>query len=324
MLCEGVPATPVWAWNPVPGATSYRVYVALDENFTFKALDDQTSFPPRTPPSHCSTTARTMSRRMEESAAGSAYYWYVVACGPTGCGVPPVSQDPPLPGAKTFKKQSPPIVGLEASNLNGTDITFSWQDYIVANTAPDLWREQIGTQSARTYRIQVDNDESFASPIDTATVDQTTYTATDQLYPEGTYFWRVQARDAEDNGLTWSVVGSFTKESPAVCRRRLRTASRWKGTVPFRWTPQAFASAYKVEIYKNNDYTFSSANRILSATVKTTAYTPSSPIQAAATPYLWRVRRVDTIGNPGPWSDATSFYSSGPPQACSRPQPASG
>ena len=47
-LCDGVPATPVFAWDPVPGATSYRVYVALDVNFTFKAMGSTVVRRPRT------------------------------------------------------------------------------------------------------------------------------------------------------------------------------------------------------------------------------------------------------------------------------------
>ncbi len=45
--------------------------------------------------------------------------------------------------------------------------------------------------------------------------------------------------------------------------------------------------------------------------MKTAAYTPTSPIPASAQPYVWRVRKQDSSGNPGPWSAAQSFLSSG-------------
>jgi hypothetical protein len=309
--CEGVPATPVFSWNPVDGATFYRVWVALDENFTFKAMGS-TSFLQTT-----NTAAALMFgspddvSTLKETTAGSAYYWYVQACSASLCGLSPVSQDPPLPGVKSFKKQSPAVGSLSASNVNGTDITFDWQDYIEPNTVPNLWRGQTGTQSAKNYQIQIDNEPSFATPIDTAIVDQTTYTAADQLYPEGTYFWRVQARDAENNGLTWSAVQSFTKSSPPVELSSPVGGVQVPGTTPFRWAAQPFAGSYSVELYRNNDQTFSTANRVFAATVKTVAYTPASPIPASGTPYLWRVRRNDTSGNPGPWSTPQSFYSAG-------------
>ncbi len=310
-FCDNVPATPVFAWDPVPGATSYRVWVALDENFTFKAMGNTSYL----------ATSNTMAAlcydcsdnvpTLEESTAGSAYYWYVQACGPGGCGLSPVSQDPPLPGVKSFRKKSPQITGLDASNLAGTDITFAWDDYITNNDVVDLWRSQRGTQSARTYYVQVDNDPSFASPIDTANVDQTTYTAYDKLYPEGTYFWRVQARDADDNGLTWSDVKSFVKQTPAVTLSSPVDNVLVPGTHPFRWDPQAFAASYTIEVYKNNDLTFSVANRLFSANAKVPAYTPASPVPASDQPYVWRVRRIDTDGNPGPWSATGTFRSSG-------------
>ncbi len=309
--CDGVPATPVFAWDPVPGATSYRVWVALDENFTFKAMGNT---------SYMTTTSTAAALEygspddvstLKETTAGGAYYWYVQACGPSNCGLAPVSQATPLPGVRAFRKRSPAVTGLVASNLDGTDITFDWQDYIVNNDVPTLWRGQRGTQAAKNYTIQIDNELSFSTPIDTATVDQTTYTALDALYPEGTYFWRVQVRDAESNGLTWSDVATFKKESPAVAPSSPVGGAQVPGTTPFRWASQPFAGGYNVELYRNNDRTFSSANRVFSVTVKTAAYTPASPIPAAAAPYLWRVRRIDTSGNPGPWSASESFFSTG-------------
>ena len=77
-------------------------------------------------------------------------------------------------------------------------------------------------QSAKTYRIQVDNEPSFQAPLlDNQVVDQTTYTAFDRLYPEGTLYWRVQAMDEEDNGLTWSTTQALPRRAPLwSCRRQ--------------------------------------------------------------------------------------------------------
>jgi hypothetical protein len=94
------------------------------------------------------------------------------------------------------------------------------------------------------------------------------------------------------------------------------------GTTPFRWDAAPFAASYTLEVYKNNDLTFSSANRVLSVTAKTTAYAPTTPLPAASTNYIWRVRRVDASGNPGPWSSPATFYSNG--DAATLVQPAQG
>jgi hypothetical protein len=310
VLCDGVPATPVLSWDPVPGAGSYRVYVAQDVNFTTTVL-------PTVPVTNNTMLSIRMTDNVSalpDSQAGSAYYWYVQPCvgvnGAAPCGASPVSQNPPLPGAKSFRKASPAVVGLSSSDPNASEVAFSWQDYYDTNQAT-VWGSQASNQTAKQYRIQVDNDPSFASPIDTRLVDQTTYTEFDKLYADGTYFWRVQATDENDNGLTWSTPQSFTKTSPSVTPSSPIGGAQVSGTTPFRWSAEPFAASYTVEAYKNNDLTFSAANRVFSATVKTTAYAPPSPIPASNQPYVWRVRRQDASNNPGPWSNPATFFSTG-------------
>ena len=138
-------------------------------------------------------------------------------------------------------------------------------------------------------------------------MDQTTYTAFDKLYPDGTYFWRVQAMDDENQGQAWSQVQTFTKTSPPVVPISPVSGASVPGTTPFRWSAAPFASSYTVEAYRNHDLTFSSANRMFSATVKTTAFVPPTPLAALSSSYVWRVRRTDASGNPGPWSTPQSF-----------------
>ena len=80
------------------------------------------------------------------------------------------------------------------------------------------------------------------------------------------------------------------------------------GTTPFRWQPQAFAKSYDIEIYANNDTTFSSANRVASATgIRNAAYVPIDTLPASPDFYLWQVRRTDADGNKGPWSVTGRF-----------------
>jgi hypothetical protein len=305
-LCVGVPTTPVLSWDPVPGAAYYAIYYAQDVNFTTTEI-------PSVP-----TTTNTMfalnlydnKRALPESQAGSAYYWHVRPCqSPVSCGIDPESSDA-LPDTKAFRKASPAIAGATVSDPNASEITFSWQDYVDTNLATS-WGGQPSNQAAKTYRIQVATDPSFGTITDTRTVDQTTYTAFDKLYPDGTYYWRVQAIDAQENGLTFSPVQSFTKASPAVVPSSPVGGALVSGTTPLRWNAQAFAASYTVEVYKNNDQTFSAANRIFQATVRTTSVAPTDPIPASNAPYIWRVRRADSAGNLGPWSATASFISSG-------------
>ena len=167
------------------------------------------------------------------------------------------------------------------------------------------------TRRRRTTASRSTTSPSFSSPIDTRVVDQATVTAYDKLYPEGTYFWRVQALDDEDQGLTWSAVAVVHQVEPAgdplVAGRR----RRGRGDDPVPLVGSTVRRVLHVEVYKNNDLSFSTANRLVNATVKTTAYAPASPIPASGTPYVWRVRRTDPSGNLGPWSNPQTFISTG-------------
>ena len=247
---------------------------------------------------------------LPDSSAGQAYHWFVRPCTATLCGPDPVSSATTL-NTKSFRKISPAVTGLRSSDRAGVEISFDWDEYYASNMAT-TWLGEHSNQSAKTYRIQVDNEPSFQAPLlDNQVVDQTTYTAFDRLYPEGTLYWRVQALDEEDNGLTWSAIQSLTKESPAVQLQAPVDGGSVAGTAPFRWAAQPFAASYTVEVYKNNDRSFSTVNRLFTATVKTAAYAWTEPIPADPAPYVWRVRRTDAEGNPGPWSAPSTFNSRG-------------
>jgi hypothetical protein len=307
--CQDMPTTPVLSWDPVPGAALYLVYYAQDANFTTSEIPS----PIKTRNTIFQLSTLNTLSSLPDSQAGAAYYWHVRACADvnlTQCGPDPVSSASVLPDTRSFTKVSPPVQNLTSSNPNASEITFSWQDYYDTNVGTTVDGET-STQTAKTYRIQVDNDSTFASPIDTQTVDQTTYTEHSKLYADGTYWWRVQAVDDENQGGTWSTPQSFTKVSPQVTQVSPVGGAHVSGMTPFRWDAAPFAASYTLEVYKNNDLTFSAANRAVSASVKTTAYTPATPLPADGTNYVWRVRRVDASGNPGPWSATGVFYSTG-------------
>ena len=151
--CARVPTTPVFTWDPVPGASYYHLTVAQDQNFTTSEMPAgvDTSFP--------MVALRLGDQRstLPESQAGSAYYWHVEACGTNGCTTSPVSRFPPLPGSEAFRKASPGVTGLSTSDPSASEISFSWQDYYDTNVATS-WGGESGNQTARTYRIQVSPD----------------------------------------------------------------------------------------------------------------------------------------------------------------------
>ena len=170
---------------------------------------------------------------------------------------------------------------------------------------------EVSHQTGKQYHLQVSTQNDFSGIVDDVTVDQTTYTPYSKTYPEGALYWRVQATDAANNGLAWSNTGSFTKSSPVPTLVSPINDLVTGGMTAFRWNTTPFAASYKIEVYKNNDATFSSANRIFSVTTKQTAYAYSSPLPASPNRYLWRVQRIDGGAKPGNWSVTGAFYSTG-------------
>lgn len=315
--CPGMTATPVLSWDPKPGVDFYQIYYGNDPNFTTTPYGRKI---PTTANSMFQLSARSVVDEvatLPDSDRGKPTHWFVRPClgTPTRiiqCGPLPVSSADPKPGTQAFQKTSASagtVDQLHSSDPAGTEITFSWPDYLDRNLAGTSHGEP-GIQSGMQYRIQVDDESSFATPLETAVVDQATYTSPSKLYPDGELYWRVQAIDFEGNGLPWSATATLTKRSPEVPLTSPAPGAAIPGTTPFEWTPQAFAAGYQVEVYKNDDANFSPANRVLSATVRTAAYTPTDPVPAGNGGYTWRVRRLDANNNPGPWQTGARHFTS--------------
>lgn len=299
------PATPVLRWDPDPRVAFYIVYMSRNPGFSNLLEADATM--PATTNTVYATTLSNREWSFADSTSSGAYYWHVRPCADAAhCAPSPVST--PNSVQHSFKKTSPSPTNLRTSDPSGSEINFSWSDYFTDNQAY-TWPStgEKSPQAARQYRVQVATDSSFGTVIDTALVDQTSYTSTTKLYAEGTYFWRVQAVDSGENGLTWSDTKTFTKASPAVVQAGPTGNVSTGDALTFRWTSQNFAASYDVEVYKNNDVTHSVANRVFTQRVTTVAYAPAEPLASSDANYLWRVRRVDRSGNVGPWSADRAF-----------------
>lgn len=317
-LCPSMRTTPVLSWDRYPGAEYYVVWFGQDENFTTTEVQ-----PIRTNYNMFALDERVPRAgqgpwTLPESESGHPYYWYVQPCTATACAPRPDSQAVGVSGAASFQKVSPPVTGLQSAATAKNDVTFSWEDYVVTNDSVFTHGES-GQQAAQNYRVVVDNEPSFSSPLlDSHVVDQATYTAKDRLYPEGTLYWKVQALDAGDDardttghGLTWSATQQVIKSSDPVALSSPVGGAEVAGTVPLRWQTQAFAVKYELEVYKGNDTAFSPANRVVQVSTGTTAYAPQVALPASADAYVWRVRRVDSSNNLGPWSTVGRFISKG-------------
>jgi hypothetical protein len=299
--------TPVLDWDPVVGASSYIVTLARDERLTNKI----SGYPLTT-----HNTRWTPTELLPDSQAGQAYYWVVRPCkSPSVCGPDPTE------ATNAFDKTSHSVVTSSPLHTATAEdaITFTWNDYLDTNTSQPA--TSLSRVEARQYRIDVSTSPTFQTILDTATVDQTSYTAPTRTYPEGALYWRVSALDGSSNTVGTSrlvdVDGSdenvglkpqlVTKQSPAVILRSPADGSTDSDTHALRWEPRAFTASYDVEVYKNNDGNFSPTNQVLKVNSKLSVYSFTTPLPAAQLAYVWQVRSRDVSGNPGPWSSPRTF-----------------
>ena len=309
MLCDGVPTTPVLSWDAQPGITHYRVYVSEDANFTnlvsggystttnTRSRSAPVRSPRRSPRARPARRTTGTSGRAQESPA----MW----------SRPGVPEPGAARGRRPSARRRRRVAGLAASDTSASEITFTWNDYFDTNRATD-WRGELGNQSAQKYRIQVDTEPSFVGLSWTpAIVDQATYTAVRQALPRGHALLAGPGARRGRQRPHLVPVAVLHQVQPGGASAVPRQRRGRCGHTPFTWQPQAFAAAYTIEVYKNNDAAFSTANRVFTATIKTPAYAwdqavPRGPdaLHLAGAPH----RRH---GQPGPWSTPARFSSLG-------------
>ena len=158
-ICDGVPATPVFSWDPVPGATLYHVYVAQDVNFTTSEMPDgiNTTFP------MMALRVRRRTPTLPESQAGSAYYWHVQACWGQRARCPPSRGSHPCPVRRRSARRHRPLAGSRPAAPTPARSRSPGRTTATPTPPPSGAGEQ-ANQSAKKYRIQVSPDPSFATP----------------------------------------------------------------------------------------------------------------------------------------------------------------
>jgi hypothetical protein len=184
------PRMPLFTWDWVPGACGYFVVVARDAEFT-KIVDVALT----TQPSYAPRTGSVPATYADET---TTYYWAVMpTTHPRGDGV---STEPFDNHPQAFQKRSTPPSLI--SPAPGGDVTeqpaFRWS----------------AVEGARQYRIQVDDDPTFGSPIADVVTNATGYTSVNALPADSLLYWRVRANDEKLVGLTWSQTGTFRRRLP--------------------------------------------------------------------------------------------------------------
>jgi large repetitive protein len=333
--CDNLRNTPVLSWAPQANAGYYLLYLAKDKDMTNGVYGNQYG---AARPIEVYQPMWTPTAALPDSQANTAYYVRIVPCTyGQGCGALQSAEN-------AFDKLSRKTVLLapQQGRLTGTtdqvgttvacdqgtdpangspvsycanDVTLSWEDYRNSETTsyqPTTDRpfdsgtplQAPGQTEARSYVVQVATDPGFQNVFDQAEVDQATYTAPGQTYPEAPLYWRVRAIDGNGNQLPWSDTGKFIKKSPVPVPTVPADGATVPGDIVLGWNALGTAAYYHLEVYKLGDTTASPANRVLDRTTRQRVFTLESPLPAlpAGNDYVWRVQRFDASNRAGDWS----------------------
>jgi hypothetical protein len=250
---------PTISWDPAPGASRYRVTVALDAAMSnVQRIVDLAG------------AQWTPSDSWPEGGPKNGFFVTVQACDNNGCGFAgtPVS----------FRKASPrSVVTSGPPPING-EFTFAWQSYADALAAASGQDE---TQDAYAYHVQVARSDhpSYDLRVDDRLVDETSYMP-QVSYGDGAFIWRVQAVDSAGHMLPWSTSHAFTRDAtpPRAVSVSPNTAVGVTQALKVTFSePVTGVSAASLGFSP-------SASRTVSVTSPTTAtITPTSPLVPGAT-----------------------------------------
>jgi hypothetical protein len=240
-------ATPLLTWDWVPGACGYFVVVARDEDFTNVVDVAFTNYPAYAPRGSFAPLSY---------ADSASYYWAVMPTRDSngnGLSTQP-QQDAPQSFAK--RSTSPTLLSPAQGTLVTGQPSFRWGP----------------VEGALDYRIQVDDDPNFSSPLDDVRTHSTGFTSLKTYHADSVLYWRVRA-DAENGssgasavGLSWSEVRQFHRD--LVIPTPTPTNPTSGATMPtLTWSPVPGAVSYDVH-FEQSDGTKRDFN------VRSTAFTP--------------------------------------------------
>lgn len=210
---------PTLSWTRVPGASSYRVYVALDPAFSnIQEIVDTRG------------AQWTPTAQWRQGTVGRSFSYVVQPCTSAGCGTVSPS------AATSFRLSSPAVTGL-AATVTRDEVLLRWDDFAATLAS----RAGKATSEAHAYRVQVtraDNPDFQAPLVDEATVDATSHVSPTRRYGDGEFLWRVQAIDASGHKLPWSAPRRFTRDAtrPQVTRVSPAASVDAAGSVSVRFS----------------------------------------------------------------------------------------
>lgn len=295
VLASGTPLAYVTASPFSPGVQSYFVLVSKDASFSNIVDYAFTQVPAYAP--------RGLSWIRTYQDETTSYYWAVLPASElNGSGA---SGNPLLGASSNFRKESiPPTLTTPTAGENVVgQPTFRWSP----------------AEGARQYTLQVSQDPSFGTTLDTPdiTTSSTAYTAT-KAYPADTVlYWRVRANDENNVGLRWSAVGSFQRRLPAPAPFFDALAGDMFPVIS--WAPVPGAVSYRIAVdepdgehFEYDDFRSAAAAFVkMTGTgitgIRVRANFPTNTTAVTPGPWSTTVFHTRTVGEPtGARTDATN------------------
>ena len=275
--------TPRFVWQAVRTATEYDLVVSENPDLSAPIID----MPGLRNSAYQTPLANALT-------PDTTYYWAVKARDKVGnestwspVGIFTVSSTLVRPAAPTL-----------LGPANGT---------LTNDPAPEFTWEALATGGPYTYHIQIDNNRTFGSPEREET-DSAGTAYTPALLPDGVYFWRVRAVDANNVAGAWSAIWRVkidtTPPTVPVLINPANNSGTPNSTPRYTWRGVPGAAAYHIQVATDDG--FAPGDIIVEEpSVVGRAFVQPTPLDYGT--YYWRAQAIDAAGNLSGWSAANRF-----------------
>ncbi len=267
-----IPSTIQLVWQPTSGASSYRVQLSLDANFSARLVD--------------TTGVQSTFFILSDLLTSERYYWRISAINQAG--------ESSWSETRTFRTV---VVTPGVPALVAPDNNFS-------NAKTPLLIDWSTVQGATSYSMEVSVDSTFQTSVFASDGQAATEFLLSALLPQTTYYWRVRARNTAGFG-DWSEVRSFTTVVQIPDQVVLITPPTQTINTPIpvllRWNPSTRSDGYRVQLSNIPDLNVA----VLADVNVTNTFFSLTNLNKGQT-YYWRVAAFNS-GGQGAWSQVRSF-----------------
>ena len=275
-----VDALPAFSWAAVANADRYEFQIAADPGMNSPVLgrgDDQ-------------FTTRNTRATLKRTIPNGTYWWRVRALHASG----------------TPSPWSPPR-GLVKSWTSAPALQSPGPGAIMAHPTNPLILRWSSVPRAAKYIVSIATDPTLGTLVNPQSeTSGTVYAPRSTLLSPGTYYWGVTPIDAQGHRGAPSPVHSFVWTWPTSTPAQVEDVFSAPEVFDplFSWDPIAGAARYELEINPSAD--FAPGSKVCCTNpVIGTSYAPTVVFKDNT--YYWRMRALDTSGNPGVWNSGPTF-----------------